>query len=551
MIFPCATPPNRCGDPPLANLTSEEDDGPTFIGFNTGDGLVPPLGSDWVDPNGFSFCQARSQADADTCALNNQFVDQVNNSDHGGGSWTDPTGNPYPIFVNAEVSYTASCPDGSPFVFTVPAGRYKALSQVEADRIAASFAQIEANLNKVCLGTFNPRGCLNTAFSGSVGVNGRGTFTFSIFAGSLPPGIALSSGGARTAVFSGTPTAAGNYTFTLMAENALGYFMRKSYTFQVLGITTASPLPSYTQNTAYSQQLAAAGGSTPYTFTITAGSLPTGLSLSTSGLISGTPTDSMSFSFTVQVSDANGTACAKSFEIDAATAAGLVLYYKLDELTGTRKDCHSCADKVNCNTCPSANNLSEIEGPVGNAAGIINQGALFTGGVLAGNFLRGSTPLDMSQDFTISLWTKPAGVNGLFFDNFDPATNIGQFAIVDAAPVNTGFASTFAQSGAGVSTIFFTATDGVLNHLVFTWRAATGTLTGYHNGVLENTTSNLAPIATTFGAPQIGGSPSNPFRYGGLVDEVGIWNRVLSASEISALYNGGAGLPLTAANFPP
>ena len=57
-----------------------------------------------------------------------------------------------------------------------------------------------------------------------------------------------------------------------------------------------------TQNTAYSQTLAAAGGSGVYTWTITGGALPTGLSLP-GNTISGTPTASGEFNFTIQVND--------------------------------------------------------------------------------------------------------------------------------------------------------------------------------------------------------------------------------------------------------
>ena len=69
-----------------------------------------------------------------------------------------------------------------------------------------------------------------------------------------------------------------------------------------LAVTTAS-LPSAVLGAAYSVQLAATGGVAPYTWAISAGSLPTGLTLSSTGLLSGTPTASGSFTFTVQVTD--------------------------------------------------------------------------------------------------------------------------------------------------------------------------------------------------------------------------------------------------------
>jgi uncharacterized repeat protein (TIGR01451 family) len=72
-------------------------------------------------------------------------------------------------------------------------------------------------------------------------------------------------------------------------------------------ITTTS-LPNGTEGVPYSQALSASGGTTPYTWTLTAGALPAGLSFSTGGVISGTPTLTISrgtYSLTFQVTDSN------------------------------------------------------------------------------------------------------------------------------------------------------------------------------------------------------------------------------------------------------
>ena len=67
---------------------------------------------------------------------------------------------------------------------------------------------------------------------------------------------------------------------------------------------TTTTLPAATIGTAYSQTLAATGGTTPYTWSVTSGTLPSGITLSTSGVISGTPTSAGS-TFTVSVSDSS------------------------------------------------------------------------------------------------------------------------------------------------------------------------------------------------------------------------------------------------------
>jgi len=85
-----------------------------------------------------------------------------------------------------------------------------------------------------------------------------------------------------------------------------------------LAIST-STLPGASVGSAYSQTLAASGGKTPYTWARSAGTLPTGLSISTSGVISGTPSAAGTFSFTVRVTDAAATAVTKSLSITVTT----------------------------------------------------------------------------------------------------------------------------------------------------------------------------------------------------------------------------------------
>ncbi len=70
----------------------------------------------------------------------------------------------------------------------------------------------------------------------------------------------------------------------------------------VFGQTT---LPNGEEKVAYSQTLTASGGTAPYRFAVTTGALPAGLTLSTAGLLSGTPTVGGSFGFTVTATDSS------------------------------------------------------------------------------------------------------------------------------------------------------------------------------------------------------------------------------------------------------
>jgi len=131
--------------------------------------------------------------------------------------------------------------------------------------------------------------------------------TWSVASGSLPPGILFL---AASSQLSGTPTAAGSYTFTIQAMDATTATAQISYTLvvnpQPFTILTTT-LPGGAAGTAYSQTLQSSGGKAPIVWSVVKGTLPTGLSLGGStGIISGTPTVTGSFSFTVEATDSTG-----------------------------------------------------------------------------------------------------------------------------------------------------------------------------------------------------------------------------------------------------
>ena len=103
---------------------------------------------------------------------------------------------------------------------------------------------------------------------------------------------------------------------------------QQNYSFTVqpnpnpaLSVTTAS-LPGGTIGTAYSQTLSATGGTSPYTWDISAGSLPSGLSISSRGIISGTPTTSQTASFTARTTDAVSSTATKALSISIVPGGG-------------------------------------------------------------------------------------------------------------------------------------------------------------------------------------------------------------------------------------
>ncbi len=151
-----------------------------------------------------------------------------------------------------------------------------------------------------------PPGTVNVPYSQTlVATGGAPPLKWTITAGVLPAGLALSSAGQ----ISGTPTTAGTSDITVQVADANGATATKPLVLTInppLVITTSSPLPSGTVGVNYSQQLTATGGSGQYTWTIITGALPLGLSLNpAAGQISGTPTTAGAANFTILVTDSN------------------------------------------------------------------------------------------------------------------------------------------------------------------------------------------------------------------------------------------------------
>ncbi|MET3150131.1 UNVERIFIED_ORG: outer membrane autotransporter protein [Stenotrophomonas geniculata] len=140
------------------------------------------------------------------------------------------------------------------------------------------------------------------------GSGGTAPYTFAITAGSLPAGLSLNT---STGALAGTPTAAGTFNFTVTATDANTFTGSRAYSLVVaLPVIVIAPttLPDGTVAAAYSQSVSASGGIAPYTYAITAGALPTGLTLGGTGGITGTPTAGGTFNFTVTAtSNSTGT----------------------------------------------------------------------------------------------------------------------------------------------------------------------------------------------------------------------------------------------------
>lgn len=150
-----------------------------------------------------------------------------------------------------------------------------------------------------------------------VGANGVAPYQFLVSTGTLPTGLSLSLGGALT----GTPTTAGAYSFAMTASDAMGRELDLIGTGTVASVLALSAPPVLAVNAPYNGQIPVTGGTGPYTFAISSGALPPGMSLSASGMLTGTPTAPGNYTPAIVVTDANGLSSTITLNISVTGSA--------------------------------------------------------------------------------------------------------------------------------------------------------------------------------------------------------------------------------------
>ena len=206
-------------------------------------------------------------------------------------------------------------------------------------------------------------------------------------------------------------------------------------------------------------------------------------------------------------------------------ATDLVSYWDLDESTGDRLDSHS------------TNTLAETDS-VGSTAGIIGDAANFSNDYLS-IADASQTGLDFSNEMSVSFWVKPGSTSGTqpliqkWLTTGDQRSWQIQLNTDDIYLAASGAGT---AASAGSNTIVTNLSNGTWYHILVVFDR--GSFTLYKNGAFVQKITGFTGTLFNGTAPfQIGGALT------AAIDEVGMWNTILTPSDATNLYNAGAGLP--------
>ncbi len=153
-----------------------------------------------------------------------------------------------------------------------------------------------------------PAGTVGVPYTGPIAITGgTAPYTCTQTSGTLPAGLTLSG-----CTVTGTPTTAGPGTIAVTVTDSASPHGTGSGPVTVAinpvpQLTFTGALPNAVVNQPYTRTLAASGGVGPYTYAMTAGTLPAGITVSSTGVVSGTPTTVGAYSFTMTATDAEAT----------------------------------------------------------------------------------------------------------------------------------------------------------------------------------------------------------------------------------------------------
>ncbi|HEY4842296.1 MAG TPA: Ig domain-containing protein, partial [Terriglobales bacterium] len=398
--------------------------------------------------------------------------------------WTVTAGSlPAGLSLNANTGVISGTPTGT-FVGTVNFTVTATDSETPTAKTANANLGIAISVAPLSVTTSGSLavGVVSSQYSGATlqATGGITPYTWSVTTGSLPAGLTLN---AATGAISGTPTASGTANFTVTvtdSETPTAKTATANLSIVVnpaLSVTTNS-LPAGVIGTSYSQTLAGAGGITPYTWSITTGSLPTGLSLNAStGAISGTPSGTFTgtVSFTVTVTD-NESPTKKS------ASANLSIVMSAPPLSVTTQ---SLAGGTIGNVY--TNQTLQATGGIAPYTWAVTTGSLPSGlslnaatGVISG------TPTGTfvgTDSFTVTVTDSETPSGGKASANLSIAISVAPLSVTTTSSslpvgvVNSVYAGATLQASGGISPYTWSVTTGSLP-AGLTLNAATGVISG-------------------------------------------------------------------------
>jgi uncharacterized repeat protein (TIGR01451 family) len=365
-------------------------------------------------------------------------------------------GAPTAPVASASFTIQATCATGSsarPFTMSVVPNPVSILTPSASDgSVGTAYAQV-------------------LSASGGIGP----AFTWSISSGTLPAGLTLSGTG-RNGAITGTPTSAATATFTVRVSDGgqAGVTTTRSYTLRILPATaafaiTTTALPDGSEGGAYAFSLRALGGTSPHTWTLTTGAMPQGMTLSTAGLLSGTPAVGGTFPLALQAQDS------------AAAASVQVTTLILRILPAPTLTTSSPLPQAVINE-PYAVSLEAVGG-VGAYSWSISSGGLPPGFSLSSisGTISGMVATSASATFDVTA-TDALGASGTKSFTLVVVNPAGGLAVLDGLPkgqVGVPYSATL-QAVSGVSPYVWAVASGTLPGWA-TFDAGSGTLRGTPN----------------------------------------------------------------------
>ncbi len=293
--------------------------------------------------------------------------------------------------------------------------------------------------------------------------------------------------------------------------------------------TSPSQLPAVALDASYTQQLTTILGKLPVSFSLSAGALPPGMTISSDGVVSGVPSTPGVFDFTVRVTDAAGLFTEQTFTLQVIESvpapAGLVGWWKAEG---------NALDSVGTNHGALRNGAGFAAGQVGQAFSLNGTGACIE---------IPDAPALRPVSLTLELWV-----------SFDVTSGI---IVVFAKPVGTGTSDSYAlwlQNGTlncvvgdtgGLGPILsapFAPVPGRWYHVGYTFDDSAKQQALYIDGAQVAVGAASKPVGydaqpLLLGRDTENGAPN--FFLQGRIDEAAIYNRALSQAEIASIFNAG------------